>query len=105
MSSSTSFSASLFPFIFYLISIAGYFIFDFQFSANNVVNATPLGIGLSVFTTVVAALFLIMDFDLVERGVEEGAPKYMEWYGAFALTVTLTWLYWEMIRLLAKLRD
>jgi len=91
--------------IFYLISIGAYFIFETSFSVNNLTNATPMGIAVSVFTTVVAALFLIMDFDRIERGVDEGAPKFMEWYGAFALTVTICWLYFEMIRLLAKLRD
>jgi uncharacterized YccA/Bax inhibitor family protein len=91
--------------IFYMISIGAHFIFDTSFSVNNLQNATPKGIAVSVFTTVVAALFLIMDFDRIERGANEGAPKYMEWYGAFALTVTICWLYFEMIRLIAKLRD
>lgn len=91
--------------IFYLISIVASFGFSTNFSVNSLTNATPLGIGISVFTTVVAALFLIMDFDRIERGINEGAPKFMEWYGAFALTVTICWLYFEMIRLLAKLRD
>lgn len=91
--------------IYYLISMGAYFIFDVQFSANRTENATGIGIALSVFTTAIAAFFLILDFDMVERGVTEGAPKHMEWYGAFALTVTICWLYFEMIRLLAKLRD
>ncbi|VAW33403.1 hypothetical protein MNBD_GAMMA01-1794 [hydrothermal vent metagenome] len=91
--------------IFYLISVAAYFIFGTSFSVNNLTNATPMGIAVSVFTTGIAALFLIMDFDRIERGATEGAPKFMEWYGAFALTVTICWLYFEMIRLLAKLRD
>lgn len=91
--------------IFYMISIGASFIFGVQFSVNSLTNATPMGIAVSVFTTLVAALFLIMDFDMIERSVEEGAPKYMEWYGAFALLVTICWLYFEIIRLLAKLRD
>lgn len=91
--------------IYYLISIGASFIFDINFSANRTENATGFGIALSVFTTAIAAFFLILDFDMVERGIEEGAPKHMEWYGAFALTVTICWLYLEMIRLIAKLRD
>ena len=53
---------------------------------------------------VIAALNLVLDFDFIERGAEYGAPKYMEWYGAFGLMVTLIWLYLEMLRLLAKSR-
>ena len=64
-----------------------------------------LGIGISVAFIVVAALNLVLDFDLIEQGARSGAPKHMEWYGAFALMVTLVWLYMEMLRLLAKLRS
>ena len=53
----------------------------------------------------IAALNLILDFDLIESGSQQGAPKYMEWYGAFALMVTLIWLYIEILRLLSKLRS
>jgi uncharacterized YccA/Bax inhibitor family protein len=53
----------------------------------------------------IAALNLVLDFDFIEMGAERGAPKYMEWYGAFGLLVTLIWLYLEMLRLLAKLQD
>src|SRR5215469_17297229 len=67
-------------------------------------SATPLGIGISLVITVIAALNLILDFDLIERGAAMGAPKYMEWYGAFALMVTLIWLYMEILRLLSKMR-
>ena len=52
-----------------------------------------------------AALNLLLDFDMIEKGVETGAPKYMEWYGAFGLLVTLVWLYLEILRLLSKLKD
>lgn len=62
------------------------------------------GIGFSVFVVVIAALNLVLDFDFIEAGVAQGAPKYMEWYGAFGLMVTLIWLYLEILRLLAKLR-
>ena len=53
----------------------------------------------------VAALNLVLDFDFIEQGAERGAPKYMEWYGAFGLLVTLVWLYLEILRLLAKLQE
>jgi len=66
--------------------------------------STPLGIGISVFVVIIAALNLILDFDMIERGASMGAPKYMEWYGAFALMVTLIWLYMEILRLLGKVR-
>ena len=63
------------------------------------------GIGFSLFVVAIAALNLVLDFDFIEQGAEQGAPKYMEWFGAFALMVTLIWLYLEMLRLLAKLRS
>jgi uncharacterized YccA/Bax inhibitor family protein len=62
-----------------------------------------VGIGFSLFVVVIAALNLVLDFDFIERGAEANAPKYMEWYGAFGLMVTLVWLYIEILRLLAKL--
>ena len=68
-------------------------------------NSGPLGIGISLIIVGVAAFNLILDFDLIERGVKSQAPAYMEWYGAFALMMTLVWLYLEMLRLLSKLRD
>ena len=64
-----------------------------------------VGIGFSLFVAVIAALNLVLDFDFIESGVEAGAPKYMEWYGAFGLMVTLVWLYIEFLRLLAKLQS
>ena len=65
----------------------------------------PLGIGISLFIVGVAAFNLLLDFDFIERGVRNGAPKQAEWYGAFGLVVTLVWLYLELLRLLAKLRE
>ncbi|HBH96404.1 MAG TPA: hypothetical protein DDX89_01250, partial [Candidatus Omnitrophica bacterium] len=65
----------------------------------------PIGIGISLFIVVVAALNLVLDFDFIEQGARNNLPKYMEWYAAFGLTVTLVWLYLEIIRLLAKLRS
>jgi len=67
-------------------------------------SSTPLGIGISVVVVIIAALNLIIDFDMIERGAAMGAPKYMEWYGAFGLMVTLIWLYLEILRLLSKTR-
>ncbi|NGX58639.1 MAG: hypothetical protein K940chlam3_01547 [Chlamydiae bacterium] len=63
------------------------------------------GIGFSLIVVGIAALNLILDFDVIEKGAAAGAPKFMEWYGAFALMVTLIWLYIEMLRLLSKLRS
>jgi uncharacterized YccA/Bax inhibitor family protein len=56
-----------------------------------------------LFIVVIAALNLVLDFDFIEKGAQSGAPKYMEWYGAFGLMVTLVWLYVELLRLLSKL--
>jgi len=64
----------------------------------------PLSIGISVFIVVIAALNLVLDFDFIENGCAAGAPKYMEWYAAFGLLVTLVWLYLEILRLLVKLQ-
>ncbi len=64
-----------------------------------------IGIGFSLFVVVIASLNLVLDFDFIETGVEAGAPKYMEWYGAFGLMVTLVWLYLELLRLLSKLQS
>ena len=66
-------------------------------------NSSMLSIGFSLFVVVIASLNLVMDFDFIENGAANGAPKYMEWYGAFGLLVTLIWLYLEILRLLAKL--
>ncbi|MBD2870293.1 Bax inhibitor-1/YccA family protein [Paenibacillus arenilitoris] len=62
-----------------------------------------IGIGISLVIVIVAALNLVLDFDFIENGSRHGAPKYMEWYGAFGLMVTLVWLYIEMLRLLSKI--
>src|SRR3990172_4081722 len=65
----------------------------------------PLGILFSLFVVVIAALNLVLDFDFIESGAAQGAPRFMEWYAAFGLMVTLIWLYLEILRLLAKLRS
>lgn len=64
-----------------------------------------MGIGFSVFVIIIAALNLVLDFDFIEKGAEDGAPKYMEWFGAFGLLVTLIWLYVEILHLLMKLNS
>ena len=66
-------------------------------------NSSWMSIGFSLFVVVIASLNLVMDFDFIEEAAESGVPKYMEWYGAFGLLVTLVWLYLEILRLLAKL--
>ncbi len=76
----------------------------FHVTVPAINGSGPWGIAFSLFVVVIAALNLVLDFDLIETGVQGGAPKYMEWYGAFALMVTLIWLYLEILRLLAKAR-
>jgi uncharacterized YccA/Bax inhibitor family protein len=85
----------------YLATIVGGL---FGFTIPYIHESGTIGIGFSVFVVVVAALNLVLDFDFIEKGAEAGAPKYMEWYGAFGLMVTLIWLYLEILRLLSKLR-
>tara|TARA_B100000029_G_scaffold60138_1_gene54142 strand:- start:729 stop:1469 length:741 start_codon:yes stop_codon:yes gene_type:complete len=68
-------------------------------------NGSMFSIGFSLFVVVIASFNLVLDFDFIEEGAERGAPKYMEWYGAFGLLVTLIWLYLEILRLLAKLQS
>jgi uncharacterized YccA/Bax inhibitor family protein len=68
-------------------------------------SSGPLGIGVSAVIVIIAALNLILDFDFVETGVHARAPKYMEWYGAFGIMVTLVWMYMEILRLLSKMRQ
>jgi uncharacterized YccA/Bax inhibitor family protein len=76
----------------------------FGFDVGFMHSSGWLGIGISMVVVVVAALNLVLDFDFIEKGAESGAPKYMEWYGAFGLLVTLVWLYIEILHLLAKLQ-
>jgi uncharacterized YccA/Bax inhibitor family protein len=68
-------------------------------------GSSPIGIGFSLIVVVLASLSLVLDFDFIAQGSRMGAPKYMEWYGAFSLMVTLVWLYMEILRLLMKLND
>ena len=89
--------------IVYLISFLMSFFGGIGLPIMNPANASMLSIGFSLFVVVIASLNLVMDFDFIEKGVENGAPKYMEWYSAFGLLVTLIWLYIEILSLLAKL--
>lgn len=90
--------------VFYLVQWVSSLAFGYTIGAFT--NAsTPLGIGFSIVVVCLAALNLLLDFDMIEKGVEAKAPKYMEWYGAFGLLVTLVWLYLEILRLLSKLKD
>ncbi len=89
-------------FVFYMIQmLLG--IFGIHFAIIN--GAGPIGIAVSLFIVAIAALNLVLDFDFVEQGVAYGVPRYMEWYAAFGIMVTLVWLYLEMLRLLSKLRS
>ncbi len=72
---------------------------------TSVYSSGIVGIGFSLVVVAVAALNLVLDFDFVEQGVAYGAPKYMEWYAAFGIMVTLVWLYLEILRLLSKMRS
>jgi uncharacterized YccA/Bax inhibitor family protein len=88
--------------LFYLITmVLGFFGIQMPLMYGN----SWASIGFSGFVVIIAALNLVLDFDFIEQGAARGAPKYMEWYGAFGLMVTLIWLYLEMLRLLAKLRS
>lgn len=88
--------------LFYAVS---FLLSLFGFRLNVIYGSGLLGIGFSLFVVTIAALNLVMDFDFIENGADRGAPKQMEWIGAFGLMVTLIWLYVEILRLLAKLRD
>jgi uncharacterized YccA/Bax inhibitor family protein len=88
--------------LFYLV----YFILGlFGVNLGIVESSSGLGIAFSLFVVGLAAFNLLLDFDFIERASTFGAPKYMEWYGAFGLMVTLVWLYIEILRLLSKLRE
>ncbi len=88
-------------FLIYLVS----FILRFFGTTIPYIHSNGLiGIGFSLFVVVIAALNLVLDFDFIEKGSKAGAPKYMEWYGAFGLMVTLIWLYIEILILLGKMR-
>jgi uncharacterized YccA/Bax inhibitor family protein len=86
--------------IFYLLTLV---LNLFGVNVSFMYDSSLLSIGISLFIVAIAALNLILDFDMIEQGAERGAPKFMEWYGAFGLMVTLVWLYLEILRLLSKM--
>lgn len=88
--------------VMYLISFV---LMLFGMPVNFLHSSSPLSIGISGVIIVIAAFNLLLDFDFIERGSQEGMPKWAEWYAAFGLMVTLIWLYLEVLRLLAKLRS
>ena len=88
-----------------LLYLANFVMGFFGHSMGFINGASGIGIAFSAVVVVIAALNLILDFDMIEQGVNARAPKYMEWYGAFALVVTLVWLYLELLRLLSKLQS
>jgi len=93
-------------FIFYLIN---FIIFMFNPSSTFAVmqfdNGSWFSIGFSVVIVIIASLTLVLDFERIEEGCKYGSPKYMEWYGALGLMVTLAWIYFEVLRLLTKLNS
>ena len=91
-------------FLLYLFSFIASF-FGVSVSILDPTNSSLFSIGASLLIVVIASLNLVIDFDFIEEGAEMGVPKYMEWYGAFGLLVTLVWLYLEILRMLAKLRN
>ena len=95
-------SATLGIAIFYIISMV-LRMFSVNMPFMNFGDSSLLGIGISLFIVAIAALNLILDFERIELGADGGAPKYMEWYSAFGLLVTIVWLYIEILRLLSKL--
>ena len=91
-------------FLIYMVNFVMRF-FGTGIPLMDITNASIYSIGFSVFVIIIAAANLVIDFDFIEEGAEKGAPKYMEWYGAFGLMVTLIWLYFEILKLLAKLNS
>lgn len=87
--------------VYFLSMILGLF----HVQVPGIFGSGPIGLLFSIAVVIIASLNLILDFGMIEEGAHRGAPKYMEWYGAFGLMVTLVWLYLEIIRLLSKLRD
>jgi uncharacterized YccA/Bax inhibitor family protein len=90
--------------LFYLVAMALSF-FHVNVSILSVNNASPLSILFSLAVMAIAAMNLLLDFSIIETGVAQGAPRYMEWYCAFGLMVTLVWLYMEVLRFLGKMRQ
>ncbi len=91
--------------IFYLIQWLTFSIGGSAIASSLTSTNTPLSIGFSILMVVLASMNLLLNFDTVEKGVEMKAPKFMEWYSAFGLMVTIVWLYLEILRLLSKFRN
>ncbi|MBI3139895.1 MAG: Bax inhibitor-1/YccA family protein [Sphingobacteriales bacterium] len=91
--------------LFYLVQWLTYSFSGSAVGSSLTNSNTPLSIGFSVLVTGLAAFNLLLNFDTIEKGVEMKAPKYMEWYSAFGLLVTVVWLYLEILRLLSKLKN
>jgi uncharacterized YccA/Bax inhibitor family protein len=96
---SATMGIALFYLIVWILSLFGV---EMGFGPND---GSLLSIGISLFIVGIAAFNLLLDFDSIEKAAEMGAPKYMEWYGAFGLLVTLIWLYLEILKLLSKLNS
>ncbi len=88
----------------FLVYLATFVLGFFGINVSLVTGSGWMGIGFSLIVVVIAALNLVLDFDLIDKGAEAGAPKYFEWYTAFGLIITLVWLYIEILRLLGKLQ-
>ena len=88
-----------------LIYLASFILSFFGIAIPMIHEGGLVGILFSVFVIIVASLNLVLDFDFIEKGAEHGAPKFMEWYAAFGLLITLVWLYVEVLRLLSKMRS
>lgn len=89
----------------FLVYLATWILGMFGMSVPYIHQSGAIGIGFSVVVVGIAAFNLLLDFDMIERGAAAEAPKFMEWYGAFGLMVTLVWLYMQILRLLSKLRE
>jgi len=88
----------------FLVYAASFVLGFFGVNVPYIHEGGPIGIGISLVIVGIAALNLVLDFDLIHQGAQQAAPRYMEWYGAFGLMVTMIWLYLELLRLLGKLR-
>ena len=91
------------------LAIATYYLITWIMSffgfvpVHAIQNNSLMSIGISIFVIIIAALNLFLDFDMIEKSAQQRLPKYMEWFGAMGLMVTLVWLYVEFLRLFAKL--
>lgn len=102
---STIIAATISIAVLYGISLIMSLLFHNAALTNMINSSGTLGLIISGIVIIIASLNFILDFDFIERGVEHGAPKYLEWYGALSLLITLIWLYLEILRLLAKLQS